>query len=206
MHRKDHLKPRNLHPAMTFYDWIIAACWLAFAAYWIISAVGVKRNVGMRRWGWEVWLRAVIIVVAIFIVRIPALRHVLLQLQRDVAGGGMAVGLAGAALCVLGVGFAIWARSYLGRNWGMPMSRKEDAELITGGPYAYVRHPIYGGILVAMLGSAIGGMVFWLLPLVLCLGYFVYSARNEEKLMREQFPEQYPAYMQRTRMFVPFIF
>jgi protein-S-isoprenylcysteine O-methyltransferase Ste14 len=187
-------KAANPLSAMTFYDWIIAACWLAFAVYWVISAVGVKRNVGMRRWGWEVWLRAVIIVVAIFIVRIPALRHVLLQLQRDVAGGGMAVGLAGAALCVLGVGFAIWARSYLGRNWGMPMSRKEDAELITGGPYAYVRHPIYGG------------MVFWLLPLVLCLGYFVYSARNEEKLMREQFPEQYPAYMQRTRMFVPFIF
>ncbi len=119
--------------------------------------------------------------------------------------GGLAPALGGAALCVLGMAFAIWARIYLGRNWGMPMSRKEDPYLVTGGPYAYVRHPIYGGLLIAMLGSSIGGMIVWSIPLLLCVVYFVYSARTEEKLMREQFPEQYPAYMKRTKMFVPFV-
>jgi protein-S-isoprenylcysteine O-methyltransferase Ste14 len=161
---------------MTFYHWIIVACWLAFIAYWAITAVGVKRNVGSRRWGWEIWLRVVIVVIAILIVRTPSLRHAVLQLQRNVAGGGMILDIAGATLSVLGVGFAIWARAYLGRNWGMPMSRKENPELVTGGPYAYVRHPIYGGLLIAMLGSVIGGMVFWLLPLVLCVAYFLHSA------------------------------
>jgi len=63
------------------------------------------------------------------------------------------MGGVGVALCALGIGLAIWARTYLGRNWGMPMSRKENPELVTSGPYAYVRHPIYTGLLIAMLGS-----------------------------------------------------
>jgi protein-S-isoprenylcysteine O-methyltransferase Ste14 len=115
------------------------------------------------------------------------------------------LGAIGAALVLLGVALAIFARVYLGRNWGMPMSRKAEPELVTGGPYAYVRHPIYTGIILAMLGSAIGESIIWALPLVLFAPYFIYSARREEELMREQFPGQYPDYMQRTKMIVPFV-
>ncbi|HEV2111532.1 MAG TPA: isoprenylcysteine carboxylmethyltransferase family protein [Gammaproteobacteria bacterium] len=190
---------------MHLSHWLILASWLVFTAYWAIMAVGVKRNIGKRPWGKETGMRVAIVVLVLLVVWLPALRHALLHMQYYLAGAGMALGLAGAALCVLGVGFAIWARATLGRNWGMPMSRKEDPELVTGGPYAYVRHPIYGGILMAMLGSALGGMLIWSIPLVLCVVYFVYSARNEEKLMLEQFPEQYPAYMKRTKMLLPFI-
>jgi len=190
---------------MTYFNWIIFASWLVFVVYWAITAVGVKRNLGTRRWGWEIWLRVVVVVIAISIIRTPSLRHALWRAQQDISGGGVVLSAAGAALSVLGMGFAIWARAYLGRNWGLPMSRKENPELVTGGPYAYVRHPIYGGLLVAMFGSTIGGMVVWVLLLVPSLAYFVYSARKEEKLMREQFPEQYPAYMRRTKMFVPFV-
>lgn len=190
---------------MTLSNWLILAAWLVFAAYWAFMAVGVKRNIGSRPWGREVWLRVAIVVVTVLVLRIPASRHALRDAQHYLAGASMTLGLAGAALCALGIGFAIWARVYLGRNWGMPMSRKENPELVTGGPYAYVRHPIYGGLLVAMLGSAMGGMAVWLIPLVLCAVYFVYSARNEERLMLEQFPEQYPAYMRRTKMLLPFI-
>ncbi len=190
---------------MTLPNWIIAASWLVFIAYWFISAKGVKRSIGRRPWRKEIGLRLVIILIALLIIRVPALRHELWLAQQYVAGGGLVLGFAGAALCALGIGFAIWARVYLGRNWGMPMARKEDPELVTGGPYAYVRHPIYGGLLIAMLGSAIGGMIVWLVVVVLGAAFFVYSARTEEKLMLEQFPEQYPAYMKRTKMFVPFI-
>ena len=190
---------------MTLSNWIIAASWLVFIAYWIISAKGVKRSIGRRPWGKEIGLRVAIILIALLIIRVPALRHELWLAQQYVAGGGLVLGFVGAALCALGIGFAIWARVYLGRNWGMPMSRKEDPELVTGGPYAYVRHPIYGGLLIAMLGSAIGGMIVWLVVVVLGAVFFVYSARTEEKLMLEQFPEQYSAYMKRTKMFVPFI-
>lgn len=191
---------------MTLSNWLILVSWLVFIVYWAIMAVGVKRNIGTRPWGKEVWWRVVIVVVAWLVLRVPALRHALRDMYQYLAGGGMALGLAGAVLCALGLGLAIWARVYLGRNWGMPMSRKENPELVTGGPYAYVRHPIYTGILIAMLGSAMGGTVIWAIPLVLGAAYFVYSARNEEKLMLEQFPEQYPAYMKRTKMLLPFIF
>jgi protein-S-isoprenylcysteine O-methyltransferase Ste14 len=85
------------------------------------------------------------------------------------------------------------------------MSRKQNPELVVTGPYAFVRHPIYGGILLALLGSTIGLGILWLVPLVLGGVYLVYAAKREEKLMLEQFPDQYPAYMKRTRMLVPFI-
>jgi protein-S-isoprenylcysteine O-methyltransferase Ste14 len=116
------------------------------------------------------------------------------------------LGVAGVVLCVAGVALAVLGRLYLGRNWGMPGSRKENPELVTNGPYQYVRHPIYGGIMLAMLGTAIGASAFWIVPLILFSGYFVYSARREEKIMIAQFPQQYPAYMRRTTMLLPFVF
>jgi protein-S-isoprenylcysteine O-methyltransferase Ste14 len=111
----------------------------------------------------------------------------------------------GALLVGLGIAFAIAARIYIGRNWGMPMSRKENPELVTGGPYAFVRDPIYTGVLTALLGSVIGYGLVWLPILLLSVPYFIYSARREEALMCEQFPAQYPAYMQRTKMLLPFV-
>jgi len=87
----------------------------------------------------------------------------------------------------------------------MPTSKQENPELVTTGPYALVRHPIYGGMLVAMLGSAIGQSVLWLLPLIVYAPSFIRSARREEKLLLEQFPERYRAYMQRTKMLLPFV-
>ncbi len=68
-----------------------------------------------------------------------------------------------------------------------------------------VRHPIYGGILLAELGAALGQTVFWALVAVPSGLYFLYSARQEERLMAEEFPDQYPAYRKRTRMLLPFV-
>ena len=115
------------------------------------------------------------------------------------------MGLIGFVLCALGVGLAITARALLDRNWGMSLSRKENPGLVTTGPYAFVRHPIFSGMLLAILGSAIGQSIFWLLPLIAYGPYFILSARREEKHLIEQFPESYPAYMKRTRMLLPFV-
>lgn len=87
----------------------------------------------------------------------------------------------------------------------MPMSVKENPELVTSGPYAYIRHPIYTGFLLAMLGSAfvVGN---WEFVLFVIFGlYFSYSARTEEKLMTRTFPTQYPQYKQRTKTLIPFV-
>ncbi len=190
---------------MTVYGSLFAALWLIFVAYWAVMAVGAKKNIGARFWSRQVGLRVGVIVLILLALRLPVFHKALRNALAYAASTSVLMGAIGVVLCALGIGLAIWARAYLGRNWGMPMSRKENPELVTTGPYAYVRHPIYTGMLIAMLGSAIGESPFWSLPLVLFGIYFVYSARSEEKLMIEQFPEQYRAYMKRTNMLVPFI-
>ena len=85
----------------------------------------------------------------------------------------------------------------------MPMSRKANPDLVMTGPYAHVRHPIYSGILLAMLGSAIGASVFWVLPFALFGTYFFYSARREEAFMVSLFPQDYRDYMARSNMLLP---
>ena len=190
---------------MTIDNRLIAAFWLIFIVYWAAMAVGAKKNIGARFWSREVGLRVGAIVLVLLALRLPVFRQALRNALAYAPSSSALMGAVGVVLCALGIGLAIWARAYLGRNWGMPMSRKENPELVTTGPYAYVRHPIYTGMLIAMLGSAIGESPFWSLPLVLFGIYFVYSARREEKLMMVQFPEQYRAYMKRTKMLVPFI-
>ncbi len=189
---------------MTIVRWIIPALWLVFLAYWAIAAVGVKRNVVAAAWWKYAALRLAIAACVIVPLAVPPVRRALRLAQAHVAGGPL-MGALGALLVGLGVGLAIFARVYLGRNWGTPMSRKENPELITGGPYAFVRHPIYSGIILAMFGTAIGLSVVWLLPLILSVPYFIYSARREEEFMCQQFGETYRAYMRRTKMLVPFV-
>jgi len=188
------------------YSGLIKALWLVLFAYWMIAAIGVKRNAGTRRRWKEGGLRLGVILLGLLALRtVPVVRHSLQDAQAYMAGS-LLIGAIGVVFCVAGVGLALWARVHLGRNWGMPMSTKESPELVTTGPYAFVRHPIYTGVLLAMFGSSIGENAFWVLPLVLFGAYFVYSARREEELMMKQFPEQYPAYMRRTNMLLPRIF
>jgi protein-S-isoprenylcysteine O-methyltransferase Ste14 len=189
---------------MTIFQWIIPALWVLFAVYWAISAVRAKPSLGVSAWWKQGLLRGGIAVLTLAALHVAGAGHVLRAAQRYQAHS-ILLGAIGAVLVLVGIGLAIYARIYLGRNWGMPMSRKAEPELVTGGPYAFVRHPIYTGVVLAMLGSAIGQSLVWALPLVLFTPYFIYSARREEELMREQFPAQYPDYMRRTKMIVPFL-
>jgi len=95
---------------------------------------------------------------------------------------------------------------HIGRNWGTPMSEKDEPELVTTGPYHLVRHPIYSGILLAGVGTAVALSWLWL-PAVLLAGiYFVYSATIEERFLAVQFPNDYPSYKRSTKMLVPLVF
>ncbi len=85
------------------------------------------------------------------------------------------------------------------------MSVKEDPELVTTGPYRYVRHPIYSGILLALLGSALANGILWLIVFVFFGTCFAIAARAEERLMLRQFPAEYPRYRARTKAIVPFV-
>jgi protein-S-isoprenylcysteine O-methyltransferase Ste14 len=187
---------------VSLYRWIIAGLWLLFVAYWAVAAVGAKRSAGRRRWPREIGLRLIVILLIAALLQSQSLRQFLAETQRSASHSGI-LGWTGVALCLLGFSLAINARRHLGRNWGLPMSHKEQPELVTSGPYAVIRHPIYTGLILAMLGSAIGVNVFWAPLLVLVGSYFIYSARREEAVILQLFPEQYAAYMARTGMFAP---
>jgi protein-S-isoprenylcysteine O-methyltransferase Ste14 len=87
----------------------------------------------------------------------------------------------------------------------MPITFKEGHDLVTAGPYRYIRHPIYTGLLLAILGSALVAGPVWLTVLAGVSIYSVYSARTEEGLMIQHFPEQYSRYRMRTKAFIPFV-
>lgn len=112
--------------------------------------------------------------------------------------------IAGAAMTAAGVLFAIWARLSIGRNWSGVVTVKEEHELIQRGPYAWVRHPIYTGMIVAMIGTALV-IDRWasVLAVVILTVSFIFKSRVEEQFMRRTFGEQYDAYCDHTGAFLP---
>jgi protein-S-isoprenylcysteine O-methyltransferase Ste14 len=185
---------------MRIFDVLVAAIWLIFLAIWLVAAFGAKKSTtGAVR---QVAMRAVIIVAITLLIRSnPGTANAGLRLSST----HPILGAFGVLLCALGIAFAIWARVHIGKNWGMPMSIKVDPDLVTSGPYAFVRHPIYGGVLVAMLGTALALTLSWLAVLAVFAAYFIVAATREERVMAQRFPTQYPDYRRRTKMLLPFV-
>jgi protein-S-isoprenylcysteine O-methyltransferase Ste14 len=186
---------------MSIYEWVFLICWVVFLVYWMISAVSSKRN-ARRNYNWFL-LRVLLLLIILGLFHWPVFSE--FYQQEAFASSSIAFSILGDVLCVLGISLAIWARVYLGRNWGVPMSVKVNPELVTSGPYTFIRHPIYSGVLLAMIGSIFVEGIPWLVVLVLLGGYFIFAATREEKLMLKQFPDQYPQYKKRTKMLIPFV-
>jgi protein-S-isoprenylcysteine O-methyltransferase Ste14 len=181
---------------MRAVELVFAVGWAAFWLYWLVAAFSIKR--GRVPWSRELRIRAVIAVVAILLIRLGVFRGDGLNTDPWRAGIGL-------VLFALGLVFAIWARIHIGRNWGTPMTQKDEPELVTSGPYHLVRHPIYSGILAAGVGTAVALNWPWLTAVALAGVYFLYSARVEERYLTEKFPDSYPVYKHSTKMLVPFI-
>ncbi len=182
---------------MRAVELVFAVGWAAFWLYWLAAAFSMKR--GRVPWSRELRIRAVIVVAAVLVIRLGAFRGHHLNTDPWRAGAGL-------VLFALGLGFAIWARIHIGRNWGTPMTEKDEPELVTSGPYHLVRHPIYSGILVASIGTAVALSWLWLTAVALAGVYFLYSARVEERYLTNRFPDGYPPYKRSTKMLVPFVF
>jgi protein-S-isoprenylcysteine O-methyltransferase Ste14 len=172
----------------------ITIAWIIFLVYWFASAFGVKEGRGSGRRFPMTGLTAL----SVFL------------LLRVFRGGSLAVhspvlGAIGAVVFASGIALAIWARVHLGRNWGMPMTQKAEPELVTSGPYRFVRHPIYSGLLAGLLGTALATNLVGLIIVAILGGYFYYSASVEERNLTATFPTAYPAYRTSTKMLVPFV-
>jgi protein-S-isoprenylcysteine O-methyltransferase Ste14 len=179
---------------MTAPKIIVAAIWVFFWAYWGLSALRSKR--GTRSWrGMPLRVLLAIAVVLLFsFVHAGSL---------DVHGTVLPV--IGIVVVACGFGFAVWARVHLGRNWGMPMTVKDEPELVTSGPYRFARHPIYTGILTAVVGTALAVNLLVLVVALAVAAFFLYSATVEERNLGAIFPIAYPAYRARTKMLIPFV-
>jgi protein-S-isoprenylcysteine O-methyltransferase Ste14 len=189
---------------MPFLSTLITIVWVIFWIYWFSSAFRSKRNTStsLQRWAKRgIPIRVLLLVLVLFFIRPTFLRSNTLNPSHTIYAE-----IIGAILFVLGLSLAIWARLYLGENWGMPMTLKVEPELVTSGPYRFVRHPIYSGILIAILGTALSTNI--VLIFVMCIAgiYFIYSAHIEERNMLKIFPKTYPDYKRRTKMLLPFIF
>ena len=172
----------------------IAVAWIVFWVYWFASAVGAKEGSGGRR---RLPLNGLSAVAVLLVLRV-------------FRGGSLAVhspvlATVGAVVFAAGIALAVWARVHLGRNWGMPMTEKAEPELVTSGPYRFVRHPIYSGLLVAVLGTALGSNLIGLVVVAILGAYFYYCASVEEKNLAATFPTAYPLYRSATKMLIPFV-
>jgi protein-S-isoprenylcysteine O-methyltransferase Ste14 len=191
-----------VHRDPLLYRHLILLLWVLWGLYWLISAAGTK--VTQRREALGSRLAHVL----------PLLIGGVLIGWRNVPWHWLAVRLwprslaaywIGVALIAAGLAFSVWARAHLGRNWSGTVTVKEGHELIRTGPYGIVRHPIYTGLITALLGTAItSGTVRAALGLLIMTVSLVRKSRIEEAFMRETFPGEYPRYAAEVPALIPF--
>jgi protein-S-isoprenylcysteine O-methyltransferase Ste14 len=189
---------------------IIGILWAIFWLYWLIPAARSKQIISTKTRRYVGHVGLVWIACAIFtviILQVPGVLNLFASYGfSNPALSNSVLGYIGILICIAGMVFAIRARSYLGRNWNPPMTLPENPKIITSGPYALVRHPIYSGALLAIFGTALflGGLWFFVVLFFLfCV--IVVSAKREEQLLTKQFPDEYPEYKKRTKALIPFI-
>lgn len=183
--------------------WIYGS-WIGFILIWAITAAGTKKtkraqSAGSRRLQFGLAIAGG----ALLFARIAGVGWLRLRLMPD----SLALAYTGAALTFAGVAFAVWARFVIGRNWSGEVTIKQDHELIRRGPYALVRHPIYSGVLLAILGTALAvNAMRGLIAMVLITTSFWLKLRMEESFMLQQFGDQYRMYQRRVKALIPFVF
>src|SRR5271157_1844541 len=142
----------------SIFIWLIYALWLILVGYLTVSAIGVKQE---PQGHLLQSLGLMFAIIASFLLPyLPIFHFVNFAPVNPVLSG------IGVILCAIGMAFLVWARQSLGKNWSQTVSAKIGQELVTSGPYRYVRHPMYTGGLVACIGSAIvagGAFIFLLL-------------------------------------------
>jgi protein-S-isoprenylcysteine O-methyltransferase Ste14 len=187
------------------YNSLFLGMWLAWALYWSVLARRAKATERRESLVSRLSYLAPLLLAGVLLFssapRIPVLDGRFLPLAAWHIGVG-----AGAALNLVGLLFTVWARVYLGRNWSGVVTIKEDHELITGGPYQMVRHPIYTGLLLAFIGLALArGEWRGILGVLVAAGAFWRKLRIEERWMLQRFGDKYQTYSQRVPALIPFV-
>jgi protein-S-isoprenylcysteine O-methyltransferase Ste14 len=182
----------------------IVFCWIVFFVYWIVAAFFVKRSVERGRW----WPRVIVAAALLLLARRPTLREIDVRLGAGTVlwPYSRTVGIVADLVTAVGLGITLWARAVLAGNWSAVAAFKEGHELIERGPYRYVRHPIYSGILVMVLGAvAFDGRLGAAIAFAAVVLGLWFKSRVEERLLTKHFRDAYPAYKRRVPALLPFV-
>ncbi|HVB83424.1 MAG TPA: isoprenylcysteine carboxylmethyltransferase family protein [Rhodanobacteraceae bacterium] len=183
---------------------LIPLLWLAWLMYWWLGA-GQLKAVERRESSAQRASHAIPLVFAALLFLLPA-RPLGILAAPFIARSGIGYGI-GLTLVALGLGFAAQARRHLGANWSAIVTLKHDHSLIRSGPYRYVRHPIYTGMLIAFAGSALAlGEWRGLLAMLLVVAALVVKLRREECLMLEHFGTAYADYRRASWALLPWVY
>jgi protein-S-isoprenylcysteine O-methyltransferase Ste14 len=189
----------------TGQSWIglaLTLSWAIFLFYWVITARRTKAIAEKQSLASALAHRIPVMLSWILLVcwKLPPPMNLRLIPQPEW------VLISGVVICVLGLVVTIWARRTLAGNWSSDVTFKEGHELIKTGPYHFARHPIYTGLLIMCLGTAIDiGTLRGLLATVLMAIAFWIKLKQEERLLLRHFPDQYPAYCREVKALVPFV-
>ena len=177
------------------------ACWAIVITFWIVSAFSVKRTKAQQPISHRLFYLAFNAVAAILLIGSERIIH----WNRVVLPHTVITGILADSLMLAGLLVAIWARVTLGGNWSARVTLKEDHELIERGPYRLIRHPIYSGLLLMILGTAVlAGQMGGFIALVICFCGFWVKLHQEEALLAKHLPG-YSKYLRRTKALVPFV-
>jgi protein-S-isoprenylcysteine O-methyltransferase Ste14 len=188
---------------MTYIYDIIIALWLFWAAFWKISANYSEKSTQTETTVSRL-THLILLTCAGALLALPVFGNGFLG-QQLLPGHHIDL-IIGAVLVTLGLGFAIWARTHLGQYWSGAVGLKSEHRVITSGPYAFVRHPIYTGLLLAFLGTALAeDQISGLFAIVLASIACIRKLRIEETLLVHQLGEEYQTYQHRVKALIPFL-
>jgi protein-S-isoprenylcysteine O-methyltransferase Ste14 len=185
------------------YKYLIPGLWLIWGSYWLVAARDVKTAVRVENAASRA-AHTVPLAVAALLLTVPWLPLPLLYAH--FMDSTPLTFCLGAGLVACGLAFAIWARAVLGRNWSGTVTLKQDHALIRTGPYRWVRHPIYTGLLLGFLGSAIA-LAQWrgLLAVLVVFIAFWRKLRHEERWLAEIFGAAYTDYRREVAALIPLV-
>ncbi|HEY1864056.1 MAG TPA: isoprenylcysteine carboxylmethyltransferase family protein [Roseiarcus sp.] len=189
-----------------FYHWLFLSLfvlmWGGWLAVWNVMARRVKEAAQSER----AVSRLSHVVPLLIAAYLLAARVPLSLLNQRFAPLSLWLASLGAALTFAGLAFAIWARFIIADNWSSYVELKQDHELIVEGPYALVRHPIYTGLLLAFIGSALAvGEWRGVLAVAIVAASFWRKLGLEEAVMRREFGDAYARYAARVPALIPFV-
>jgi len=190
------------NPLDILYRWLFPVVWWSFVAYWLISAFWVRRTKVSE----QPASRILHLLAASFALSLLAFNG-LGALNWQLWPQNPLTFWTGATVTLAGLGFAVWARVHLGRFWSGSITLKEGHRLIRSGPYQIVRNPIYTGILTGVAGTAIAlGKPRGLIALAMLFAIYSWKIRREERLLADEFGDEYVHYCDEVPALVPFLF